>query len=53
MVWIADEASRRVGTDIKRTEKDMSNQKVVDRCLQQGDIVACSSDPLGQVQMHP
>lgn len=44
-----DDEVRSVGREIKRAEEDMSNLKVVDRCMQQGDIVASATDPLGQV----
>ncbi len=44
-----DEAAKSVGREIKRAEEDMSNLKVVDRCMQQGDVVASAADPLGQV----
>ncbi|BDA49468.1 probable ubiquitin-conjugating enzyme E2 23 [Coccomyxa sp. Obi] len=48
VVWMADEAARSVGREIKRAEEDMGNLKVVDRCMQQGDVVASAADPLGQ-----
>ena len=49
-MWLSDQASKRVGTYIERAEEDISHLKVVDRCMQQGDVVASAADPLGQVQ---
>jgi hypothetical protein len=53
VVWISDEASRKVGTEIERAEEDISHLLVVDRCMQQGDVVASAADPLGQVRSPP
>ena len=44
-----DDEAKTVGSEIKRAEEDMSKLKVVDRCMQQGDVVASATDPLGQV----